>query len=94
MGAAQQCATLHIYATQQWLQQHAGKVSNILTLAGSACMRHASPCAAGALERAGISPAAVQEVFMGNVCSANLGQVCCRLCRSTLCPSATYQSAA
>ncbi|WIA08980.1 hypothetical protein OEZ85_008394 [Tetradesmus obliquus] len=28
----------------------------------------------GALERAGISPGLVQEVFMGNVCSANLGQ--------------------
>eukprot|EP00882_Tetradesmus_deserticola_P020996 GHRQ01022690.1.p1 GENE.GHRQ01022690.1~~GHRQ01022690.1.p1 ORF type:complete len:240 (+),score=91.19 GHRQ01022690.1:249-968(+) len=28
----------------------------------------------GALERAGISPGCVQEVFMGNVCSANLGQ--------------------
>jgi hypothetical protein len=33
------------------------------------------PCCAGALERASISPALVQEVFMGNVCSANLGQV-------------------
>lgn len=28
----------------------------------------------GALERAGVSPTAVEEVFMGNVCSANLGQ--------------------
>ena len=28
----------------------------------------------GALERAGVAPAEVHEVFMGNVCSANLGQ--------------------
>ncbi len=28
----------------------------------------------GALERAGVEPALVEEVFMGNVCSANLGQ--------------------
>ncbi|TXB61406.1 acetyl-CoA C-acyltransferase [Phaeodactylibacter luteus] len=28
----------------------------------------------GALEKAGIDPAQVDEVFMGNVCSANLGQ--------------------
>jgi acetyl-CoA C-acetyltransferase len=28
----------------------------------------------GALEKAGVSPDQVQEVFMGNVCSANLGQ--------------------
>lgn len=28
----------------------------------------------GALERAGVAPEAVEEVFMGNVCSANLGQ--------------------
>lgn len=28
----------------------------------------------GALEKAGVSPSAIQEVFMGNVCSANLGQ--------------------
>ncbi len=28
----------------------------------------------GALQKAGISPEEVQEVFMGNVCSANLGQ--------------------
>ena len=28
----------------------------------------------GALEKAGLSPSQVQEVFMGNVCSANLGQ--------------------
>lgn len=28
----------------------------------------------GALEKAGVSTAEVQEVFMGNVCSANLGQ--------------------
>lgn len=28
----------------------------------------------GALEKAGIAPDQVQEVFMGNVCSANLGQ--------------------
>lgn len=28
----------------------------------------------GALEKAGIDPAEVDEVFMGNVCSANLGQ--------------------
>ena len=30
---------------------------------------------AAALERAGVAPIAVDEVFMGNVCSANLGQV-------------------
>ena len=30
---------------------------------------------AGALERAGVSGDDVQEVFMGNVLSANLGQV-------------------
>lgn len=29
---------------------------------------------AGALEKAGIQPEQVEEVFMGNVCSANLGQ--------------------
>ncbi len=28
----------------------------------------------GALEKAGVSPSQVQEVFMGNVCQANLGQ--------------------
>ena len=28
----------------------------------------------GALEKAGVSPEQVQEVFMGNVCSANIGQ--------------------
>jgi acetyl-CoA C-acetyltransferase len=28
----------------------------------------------GALEKAGVSPEQVEEVFMGNVCSANLGQ--------------------
>lgn len=28
----------------------------------------------GALEKAGVSPSEVNEVFMGNVCSANLGQ--------------------
>lgn len=28
----------------------------------------------GALQKAGISPEEIQEVFMGNVCSANLGQ--------------------
>ena len=28
----------------------------------------------GAVEKAGISPSLVEEVFMGNVCSANLGQ--------------------
>ncbi|WP_018616805.1 acetyl-CoA C-acyltransferase [Segetibacter koreensis] len=28
----------------------------------------------GALQKAGIAPEAIQEVFMGNVCSANLGQ--------------------
>jgi hypothetical protein len=33
------------------------------------------PLLAAALERAGIQPDAVGEVFMGNVCSANLGQV-------------------
>lgn len=37
----------------------------------------------GALERAGISPGLVQEVFMGNVCSANLGQVRSRLAAPT-----------
>lgn len=30
---------------------------------------------AGALERAGIDPSVVDEVFMGNVISSNLGQV-------------------
>jgi acetyl-CoA acetyltransferase len=31
---------------------------------------------AAALERSGVDPAVVDEVFMGNVCSANVGQVC------------------
>lgn len=38
----------------------------------------ASSCwsiAAGALERAALDPQLVEEVFLGNVCSANLGQV-------------------
>lgn len=30
---------------------------------------------AAALERSGVDPAAVDEVLMGNVCSANVGQV-------------------
>ena len=33
-----------------------------------------NPNASGALRRANVDPALVQEVFMGNVLSANLGQ--------------------
>jgi len=36
---------------------------------------HEQNYTAGALERAGVSGDDVQEVFMGNVLSANLGQV-------------------
>lgn len=41
---------------------------------------HPTTCApallyTAALERSSIDPAAVNEVFMGNVCSANVGQV-------------------
>ena len=42
--------------------------------AGLSAPELGSAAIAGALERAGVAPAAVQEVLMGNVVSANLGQ--------------------
>ena len=42
--------------------------------AGLSAPELGSVAIAGALERAGVAPAAVQEVLMGNVVSANLGQ--------------------
>lgn len=43
-------------------------------LAGFSATQLGSFAIKGALEKAGIEPGDVQEVFMGNVCSANLGQ--------------------
>jgi hypothetical protein len=39
---------------------------------------HHCSCHTAALERSGVDSAAVDEVFMGNVCSANVGQVSSR----------------
>lgn len=44
------------------------------TLAGFSATSLGSIAIKGALERAGLAPSAVQEVFMGNVISAGLGQ--------------------
>ncbi len=44
------------------------------SLAGFSATQLGSLAIKGALERAGVAPSAVQEVFMGNVLSANLGQ--------------------
>ena len=43
-------------------------------LAGFSATQLGSMAITGALERAGVNAADVDEVFMGNVCSANLGQ--------------------
>jgi len=42
--------------------------------AGLSATQLGSAAIKGALEKAGVSASAIQEVFMGNVCSANLGQ--------------------
>jgi acetyl-CoA C-acetyltransferase len=44
------------------------------TLAGFTAIELGTMAIQGALERAGIAASEVNEVFMGNVCSANLGQ--------------------
>ncbi len=44
------------------------------SLSGFSATQLGSLAIKGALERAGVAPSAVQEVFMGNVLSANLGQ--------------------
>ena len=43
-------------------------------LSGMSATQLGSEAIKAALERAGVSPEFVEEVFMGNVCSANLGQ--------------------
>lgn len=42
--------------------------------AGLSATQLGSAAIKGALEKAGVSASAIEEVFMGNVCSANLGQ--------------------
>lgn len=42
--------------------------------AGTSAVQLGSASIRGALEKAGVAPDQVNEVFMGNVCSANLGQ--------------------
>ncbi len=43
-------------------------------LAGLTATELGSAAIKGALEKAGVDPTHIDEVFMGNVCSANLGQ--------------------
>ncbi len=44
------------------------------TLAGLSAIQLGSAAIKGALEKAGVDPKEVEEVYFGNVCSANLGQ--------------------
>lgn len=52
-------------------------VSRLLLMIGqiSTCTQTRSVCCAAAVQQAGVDPLLVQEVFMGNVMSAGLGQV-------------------
>lgn len=62
-----------------WPHYQHGKTRLLVNIIGRQSQLQVHLCClallAAALERSGVDPAVVDEVFMGNVCSANVGQV-------------------